>query len=148
MNQLQQNIQKDEESIDNEMSRVKYHHKRHTDFFFTRTFCKFVVLKKRFENHLENKPDDEEEIFALIKKTIEEEKNEAKGQGEEFDACDDDKIEWSSMDFGTFERPLCGICGLQGDGFFKNGVLQEDVICDECSEKWVYEAEEHCYKRS
>ncbi len=43
------------------------------------------------------------------------------------------------MDFGTFEKSFCGICGIQEDGYFdKNEELVEDIICNSCAEDWVF----------
>ena len=48
-------------------------------------------------------------------------------------------IYWKNMNFGTFEKSFCGICGIQEDGYFdKNEELVEDIICNSCAEDWVF----------
>ncbi len=48
-------------------------------------------------------------------------------------------INWDDMEFGTVEKSFCGICNKEEDGFFdKNQELVEDIICDICSESWIF----------
>jgi len=54
-------------------------------------------------------------------------------------------IPFSTMDFGTEENPKCGICGSAEPAYYKNGVLQEDVICKTCNEKYDYDEDKDGY---
>lgn len=54
---------------------------------------------------------------------------------------------WSDMDFGTEENSLCGICGCKEEGYWKNGVLQEDIICSECAEIYEYDCDTDNYRK-
>ena len=48
-------------------------------------------------------------------------------------------INWNDMEFGTVEKSFCGICNKEEDGYFdKNQELVEDIICDICSESWIF----------
>ena len=48
-------------------------------------------------------------------------------------------INWDDMEFGTVEKSFCGICNKEEDGYFdKNQELVEDIICDICSESWIF----------
>jgi hypothetical protein len=52
------------------------------------------------------------------------------------------------MDFGTMEKPLCGICGCSSNnGMWNgdNGCLEEDVICDDCDKGWCYDGDDDAY---
>lgn len=66
--------------------------------------------------------------------------------------CFDERMknykEWCSMDFGTAEQPLCGICGDDVPDCWvvnKDGDLCEDVICDKCDKVWRYDENEDAY---
>lgn len=49
-------------------------------------------------------------------------------------------INWKDMDFGTEQNPQCGICNRpERYAHYKNGILQEDIICDDCSKDWSFE---------
>ena len=58
-------------------------------------------------------------------------------------------VEWATMDFGTLENPLCGICGCREETgrYNKDGVLREDVICVDCEDCWEYSEDDDCYKK-
>ncbi len=51
------------------------------------------------------------------------------------------------MDFGTEETPLCGVCGREEEGYYRNGELMEDTICNECARVWEYDVEGDMYVR-
>jgi len=54
------------------------------------------------------------------------------------------------MDFGTEQKPLCGICGCacpeQACNWCENGTLNNDVICMKCDEKYEYDDENDSYE--
>jgi len=54
------------------------------------------------------------------------------------------------MDFGTEQKPLCGICGCdcpeQACNWSENGTLYIDVICAKCYKKYEYDDEYDCYE--
>ena len=56
-------------------------------------------------------------------------------------------ISVGDMDFGTEENSLCGICGCKEEGYWKNGVLQEDIICSECAEIYEYDCDTDNYRK-
>jgi len=64
---------------------------------------------------------------------------------EEEEEEEDEVIAWSDMDFGDEEHSLCGICGEPEPGYFKNGELQEDIICNCCAKIWDFDEDEMRY---
>ena len=58
-------------------------------------------------------------------------------------------VSFNTMTFDTRESPQCGLCQEhQADAHYKRGVLQEDVICNECKTKWTYDADLDGYVRN
>jgi len=57
------------------------------------------------------------------------------------------KHDWDNLDFGTAEEPLCGLCGCRSDNgmWDEDGDMTEDVICDECNERWCYDEDRDAY---
>ena len=57
-------------------------------------------------------------------------------------------IYWYNMYFGTPKNSCCGICNVPEEGYWKNGILQEDIICSFCSDEgWEYDDEINGYKQ-
>ncbi len=55
-------------------------------------------------------------------------------------------ISVEGMNFGTKKNPKCGICRqAEEDAHYKGNVLQEDVICEDCDTKYIYDAGEDGY---
>ena len=53
-----------------------------------------------------------------------------------------------SMDFGTPEASLCGICGRPEEGNWDGDELQEVIMCSECARAgWNYDERIDCYVR-
>lgn len=57
------------------------------------------------------------------------------------------EIKWSTMNFGTEEKSKCGICGTAEPGYWKNGELMEDIVCNQCALTWKYDCDDNTYKR-
>lgn len=51
------------------------------------------------------------------------------------------------LDFGTEEASTCGICRVPATGYWKNGELVEDIICEGCSAIYEFDGEQGGYVR-
>jgi len=95
--------------------------------------------------------EDDEEVPELpcpdCRRWFDEGKERCKSCDYKFDG-EGPVINWREMDFGTMEKPLCGICGCSSNnGMWNvdNGDLLEDVICDDCDKGWCYDEERDAY---
>ena len=57
-------------------------------------------------------------------------------------------IPFASMNFGTEHNSKCGICSLPEEGYWKNGNLQEDILCLGCSSEWKYNENKNGYEKT
>ena len=57
-------------------------------------------------------------------------------------------IPFSNMYFGTPRKSQCGICATPTRGYWKSGVLQEDIICIPCKQAgWKFDDDGENYVR-
>ena len=59
-----------------------------------------------------------------------------------------DFIPFASMNFGTKDNSKCGICGLPEEGYWKNGKLQQDILCVDCNCVWKYNENKNGYEKT
>jgi len=58
-----------------------------------------------------------------------------------------DFIYFTEMDFGTPRWSYCGICRKRERGFWIDGKVDGDIICDYCDRIWKYDENRDVYAR-